>query len=241
MMDVDAASFPPRLDPTRVAEASAFSGRPAIPLGRDGLDQSATIRDHHGSTRHLRLDTSATKTHSSITRTNWPSRPAGGESPAQAAGYSASPRDNLSTEAKTETGYRASTMPSSSSNSQETNSSNAQDRVFTPSPSERAGGQENGLGRESSQESQLLQLSQIAAARSKQLDGAMEDHADGGMSRKRTADGAVKLTRSGSNASPAEYTGYAPSHSRTTSSVSMASTCSRLTEVRSSFFLPRSC
>jgi hypothetical protein len=233
MMDVDAASFPPRLDPTRVPESVPFPGRPAMPLADDTARHIA-IEGAHGSTRPLRVDTSSQIADPAIARTNSPSRK---DLPGQAAGYSASPRDNAMTNGQIDAPDRAAIIPSSSSNSLDTNSSNAQDRVFTPPLSEGGGSQDNGTGRDSSQESQLFQLSQLAAARSKQIDGAAADHTDSGMSRKRTADGAVKMTRSDSNASPVEGIGYVPSHSRTTSSVSMASTSSRLTEV-SYFAIP---
>ncbi len=85
----------------------------------------------------------------------------------------------------------------------------------------------NGSAHDSSQESQLLQLSQIAAAQAR----IPEDAADmaTAASRKRMADGMVKHTRDRSNVSPGQMVG----HSRNTSTVSVASTAgSRIGEVR---------
>ncbi|KAF6805669.1 hypothetical protein CSOJ01_09314 [Colletotrichum sojae] len=97
----------------------------------------------------------------------------------------------------------------SSVHSQDSNMSAESDNVFTPpaSQGEMPGGHTN--GHNSSQESQLLQLSHIAAAQDKLAEG---DAA--ATSRKRMADGMVK-----ENISPVRI-----GHSRNTSTVSMAST-----------------
>ncbi|KAI4602800.1 hypothetical protein KJ359_008019 [Pestalotiopsis sp. 9143b] len=88
------------------------------------------------------------------------------------------------------------------------------DRVFTPpgSDSGASSGPVHANGNGSSQESQLLQLSQLAAAQEKLAEGAQ--------SRKRTADGAVKYTRDSMSTSPVRRSG----HSRNTSAVSATST-----------------
>lgn len=115
---------------------------------------------------------------------------------------------------------------SSNSDSQATNlSSDESTRVFSPPMIETAasdGGPGSGQG--SSQESQLLQLSQLAAAQDK-----LPGHAPSVRSAvKRTADGTVKDPRFSPTASP----GRTASHSRNTSAVSAASTASsRVTEV----------
>ncbi|KAK0621929.1 hypothetical protein B0T17DRAFT_591667 [Bombardia bombarda] len=117
-------------------------------------------------------------------------------------------------------------LPFSSSNSQDTSSTNETDLVFTPPASEGGMSPSKGSVGNSSQESQLLQLSQIAAAQERIPDHSMDTSADGAASRKRTADGVVKHThthsRSKSSVSPVRLGGYG--HSRNTSTVSVAST-----------------
>ncbi|KAI2633552.1 hypothetical protein GGS26DRAFT_50934 [Hypomontagnella submonticulosa] len=106
----------------------------------------------------------------------------------------------------------------SSNDSQDTTVSNDTDRVFTPPESDSEGSNGVRNGHVSSQESQLLQLSQLAAAQQKisEVDGSQ---VNGGQSRKRMADGVVKHTRNSSSVSPIRAT-----HSRNTSTVSVAST-----------------
>ncbi|KAK3904500.1 hypothetical protein C8A05DRAFT_13639 [Staphylotrichum tortipilum] len=115
----------------------------------------------------------------------------------------------------------------SRSNSQGTTASTSPaDPVFTPPTSGGRLSPGTGSAHESSQESQLLQLSQIAAAQAR----IPEDMADLGVgaSRKRKADGMVKHTRDKSTVSPAQM----PGHSRNTSTVSVASTAgSRIGEL----------
>ncbi|KAM0283988.1 hypothetical protein ACHAQH_002183 [Verticillium albo-atrum] len=97
--------------------------------------------------------------------------------------------------------------------SQETTLTVESDNVFTPPTSQPSQGdapKDHVNGHASSQESQLLQLSQIAAAQDK-----MFDPEAAALSRKRTADGTVKDT----SMSPVRG-----GHSRNTSTVSMAST-----------------
>lgn len=114
--------------------------------------------------------------------------------------------------------------PLSSRASQDTSTTNDTDLVFTPPISE--GGMSPGAGsaRDSSQESQLMQLSNAAAARARIPESSSDDSTDasgnGHSSKKRMADGVVK--------SPVRAGG----HSRNTSTVSMASTTgSRIGEV----------
>lgn len=123
--------------------------------------------------------------------------------------------------------------PLSSRASQDTSTTNDTDLVFTPPISE--GGMSPGAGsaRDSSQESQLMQLSNAAAARERIPEASSDDSTDasgnGHSSRKRMADGVVK--------SPVRTGG----HSRNTSTVSMASTTgSRIGEV-SLVMIPRRC
>ncbi|KAM0814764.1 hypothetical protein AB5N19_00555 [Seiridium cardinale] len=103
---------------------------------------------------------------------------------------------------------------SSNDDSQGTAGTHDSDRVFTPpeSDSGASSGPVQGNGASSSQESQLLQLSQLAATQEKM--------AEDGQSKKRMADGAVKHTRDSSSISPVRM----PGHSRNTSTVSVAST-----------------
>jgi hypothetical protein len=127
-------------------------------------------------------------------------------------------------------------IPSSNSNSQDTSTTiDTTDDIFSPAASagglSRTNSQSNGQD-SSSQESQLLQLSQIAATREKMLNSS--ERSDGsndqntGQSRKRMADGVVKSASEGSTASPVLRGG----HSRNTSTVSVASTTgSRIGEV----------
>lgn len=130
------------------------------------------------------------------------------------------------------TQYRASglsSQPSPTSDSQATahssNASTESNRVFTPTPPivERAGSNGPGSsGQASSQESQLLQLSQLAAAREKMPDVGSRT------SVKRTAEDAFK----GARTSPPDSPPRPSSHSRNVSGVSVASTASsRFTEV----------
>ncbi|KAI1762653.1 hypothetical protein GGR53DRAFT_405397 [Hypoxylon sp. FL1150] len=108
----------------------------------------------------------------------------------------------------------------SSNDSQDTTASNDTDRVFTPAESDNEGSNGTGHGHGSSQESQLLQLSQLAAAQQK-MDETEGNAVNGGQSRKRMADGVVKHTRNSSSVSPVRV-----GHSRNTSTVSVASTTS---------------
>ncbi|KAK8080051.1 hypothetical protein PG997_007869 [Apiospora hydei] len=111
---------------------------------------------------------------------------------------------------------------SSNDESQDTTASHDTDRVFTPPESDSGSSIAAGNGNTSSQESQLLQLSQLAAAQEKMVET--------GISKKRMADGVVKHTRNGSLTSPVRM----PGHSRNTSTVSVASTAtSRMSEVKS--------
>ncbi len=119
--------------------------------------------------------------------------------------------------------------PPSSSNSQSTSSSIETDRVVTPPLSESGNSRAHGNAQDASQESQLLRLSQAAAAQERLSDGDLMAGLAAAVSRKRMADGAVKTAPERSGASPI----YVGGHSRNTSSVSIASTASsRIGEVR---------
>ncbi|GAP86948.1 putative cell cycle transcriptional repressor whi5 [Rosellinia necatrix] len=106
-----------------------------------------------------------------------------------------------------------------------TTNSTGTDRVFTPPGSDSEGsnrhGNDNGNGASSSQESQLIQLSNLAALQQKIVVSHDDADINGAQSRKRTADGGVKHTRHHSSASPIRG-----GHSRNTSTVSVASTTS---------------
>ncbi|CAK7567790.1 MAG: hypothetical protein SEPTF4163_005759 [Sporothrix epigloea] len=124
-----------------------------------------------------------------------------------------------------------------------TSASTDTDQLFTPPISEgdvsvegggsgSVNGSANASGFEhdfSSQESQLLQLSRLAATRERMADVSVSDAFDNGaLSRKRAADGTVKHTRNASSTSPV----YRGGHSRNTSTVSVASTAgSRIGEL----------
>lgn len=127
-------------------------------------------------------------------------------------------------------------QPSTLSDSQATvHSSNSTEssRVFTPTPPiiERSGSTgAASSGQVSSQESQLLQLSQLAAAQQKMPDVGARSSA------KRTADGAVKAVRASPPGSPPRPSSH---HSRNVSGVSVASTTSsRVTEVSPTSCVP---
>ncbi|KAI0481977.1 hypothetical protein GGR56DRAFT_618008 [Xylariaceae sp. FL0804] len=115
---------------------------------------------------------------------------------------------------------RRSVAPNGSSNDSQATaaSSNDTDRVFTPPESDSEGSSRQADGANSSQESQLMQLSQLAAAQQK-MTGVGEGDAADGPSRKRTADGAVKHVRQSSSTSPVRR-----GHARNASAVSVAST-----------------
>lgn len=117
----------------------------------------------------------------------------------------------------------------SSNDSQATTILTESDRVFTPPGSDSEASTGHGRGNNhSSQDSQLMQLSQLAAARERMAEVDNSAAAGlGGPSKKRMADGEVKHTRGGSNVSPVRM-----GHSRNTSAVSVASTTgSRIGEV----------
>ncbi|GAW24713.1 hypothetical protein ANO14919_143040 [Xylariales sp. No.14919] len=110
----------------------------------------------------------------------------------------------------------------SSNDSQATNStSNDTDRVFTPPESDSESSNRHGNGNSSSQDSQLMQLSNLAALQQKIAVSRDDADINGAQSRKRMADGVVKHTRQHSSASPVRM-----GHSRNTSTVSVASTTS---------------
>ncbi|KAI1128968.1 hypothetical protein F5Y10DRAFT_162956 [Nemania abortiva] len=112
----------------------------------------------------------------------------------------------------------------SSSNSQATTSnstSNDADRVFTPPESDSEGSNRHANDNASSQESQLMQLSNLAALQQKIVVSRDDADLNGAQSRKRMADGIVKHTRHHSSTSPVRM-----GHSRNTSTVSVASTTS---------------
>ncbi|KAI0595687.1 hypothetical protein F4775DRAFT_567897 [Biscogniauxia sp. FL1348] len=115
----------------------------------------------------------------------------------------------------------------SSSQSQDTNTTNDSHRVFTPPESDSEGSLRHAQGQGSSQDSQLLQLSELAAAQQRMAGGDESEANGAGQSRKRMADGVVKHARARSNTSPVRM-----GHSRNTSTVSVASTAgSRIGEL----------
>lgn len=131
---------------------------------------------------------------------------------------------------------RQSSPPSESqatAHSSNSNNSTESNRVFTPTPPIIERSVSTGAvssGQASSQESQLLQLSQLAAAREKMPDVGSRT------SVKRTAEDAFK----GSRTSPPESPARPSSHSRNVSGVSVASTTSsRFTEVSFEYVVPR--
>ncbi|KAI1814406.1 hypothetical protein GGS20DRAFT_415677 [Poronia punctata] len=119
-------------------------------------------------------------------------------------------------------------LPNSSAGPQAINpTSNDIDRIYTPPASDSEGSNPNGNGNASSQDSQLMQLSNLAALQQK-IDVSRDDvDIHSAQSRKRMADGYVKHTRHHSSASPVRM-----GHSRNTSNISVASTTgSRISEL----------
>ncbi|KAI1499225.1 hypothetical protein F5X99DRAFT_390685 [Biscogniauxia marginata] len=119
-------------------------------------------------------------------------------------------------------------QPSNNSNngSQDTTATNDTDRVFTPPESDSEGSLRHASGHAPSQDSQLLRLSELAAAQQR-MAGVDGGEVRCGQSRKRMADGVVKHARAHSTTSPVRM-----GHSRNTSTVSVASTAgSRIGEL----------
>lgn len=244
MMDMDTTPVQSRLNPaaSRVAETAAT----APPFSLLPVDNTGAMQRTPGDTPSLLYrNDDATALRAPRPSTNFSTRDSAAmgvvANDSQTAGHSASlrsehdnnPRHAQPLSIKQQPHQQQEHLPPFSSNSQETSTSTTNetaDRVFTPPVSE--GGLSNGLGNgsgnghDSSQESQLLQLSQLVAAQEKMP--VSDDTLMSGLSRKRMADGVVKHTRERSSASPVFPTG----HSRNTSTVSVASTAgSRIGEV----------
>jgi len=237
MMDLDSSSIPPRLDARRVGDKDdtavplSAPNRPAnmvhgkMQRGPDSGPDPAAFRlpslvaDDATSLRVNRSIANSTRRD---------------QAPASSApDYQAPRADQQVRTADNHTAHPSQRQhqqpPFSSGNSQDTSSTNDTDFVFTPPASTSDGGMSpDGSARDSSQGSQLLQLSQVAAAQERIPDTAADAGDNGAFSRKRMADGVVKHTRDKSSASPVRM-----GHSRNTSTVSIASTAgSRIGEVR---------
>jgi len=153
--------------------------------------------------------------------------PRGALDPPQAAGYAAPLRAGHPEHMDRDDGALG-RRPNSSSNSQNSNTTDDADRVFTPAASQSALSVGNGNDHSSSQESQLQQLSQLAAAQEKMPDVEVPASPVPAVSRKRMADGMVKDGPERLSTSPVRSGG----HSRNTSTLSIASTSgSRIGEV----------
>ena len=236
-MDLDSPSIPPLLDPGRVADKDTTSNTISSSHRRldllraemqRGLDSQ--MRDPGQETRLAAAADDATSIRVPLPQSNLngrehstSSQPNHSQQPAYtlSASYSQPPSADASLRTQSSQWPR---LPVSSNTSQETStvSTNDADLVFTPPASEGGRSPANANGRDSSQESQLLQLSQIAAAQERIPDNRtdMEVDVNGTSTRKRMADGMVKHTRGKSDVSPVRLGG----HSRNTSTVSMAST-----------------
>lgn len=108
--------------------------------------------------------------------------------------------------------------------SQDSTNSLESEKIFSPSASQSdASGPAEGNGHASSHDSQLLQLSQLAAAQDKMAAGP-DAHANSVPARKRMADGEVK---------PSSRSPVRGGHSRNTSTVSVASNASTIGDVSS--------
>jgi hypothetical protein len=235
MMDVDSTSLPPRLsgrviannDATATIELSAASRSSFLAgkmlRGADVVQSRSRSNEDATSFRHNR-PVNALAGRDNVTSHGY-------DVTSEAVIHVAAAKDR-ETPRKDQSRKQQLQIPSSNSNSQDTSTTNdTADQIFTPPAS--AGGLSQSNGQDSSsQESQLLQLSQIAATREKMLNSG--EGSDGssdqttGQSRKRMADGMVKSASEGPTASPILRGG----HSRNTSTVSVASTTgSRIGEV----------
>ncbi|KAK3935351.1 cell cycle transcriptional repressor whi5 [Diplogelasinospora grovesii] len=243
-MDLGTPSVPPRLDPRRVADKVTETIPHPAPnrgnsFGHGKMQQDGDVTSARSSQRP-RLSGREDVTLSRVNRAD-SALPGRDQATAEAAD---DPRaadysppfpgsQAITIDSRHTRSFPAPPLlPASSSNSNSQDTLNEADRVFTPPGSGSEGGMSstgNAAGQNSSQESQLQQLSELAAAREKMPDhNDMLMSAEGDFSRKRMADGMVKHTRARSSASPVRMSG----HSRTTSAVSVASTASsRIGEV----------
>lgn len=229
-MDLDPTSIPPRVDPESVEHKDAQT----VPLSA----HNGSVSSLHGKMHHEAPMPSTWTDGGHETRQFAPqdATPLRDNSPSTATTNQIR-RDQAmganDPDAQTAAVNSASTSPKaprfpqqhetilSRSNSLGTSSTNETDRVFTPPATGGRASPNNGSTQHSSQESQLLQLSQIAAAQERIPEIPAGSNGNGASSRKRMADGAVKHGRSSSMG-----------HARNTSTVSVASTVgSRVGEV----------
>ncbi|KAI0508881.1 hypothetical protein F5B22DRAFT_379161 [Xylaria bambusicola] len=147
--------------------------------------------------------------------------------PTASHGHVAGAQPRLASSSQTQS-HQTQLSHDSSNDSQATNStSNDNDRVFTPPESDSESSHRHGNDNSSSQESQLMHLSNLAALQQKIVVSRDDTEINGAQSRKRMADGVVKHTRHHSSASPVRM-----GHSRNTSNISIASTAgSRISEL----------
>lgn len=224
MMDVDSPSIPPGLDARRARDKDdtthplSAPDRPApAPTDRMQLDSDTTPRPVAFAPSAAPTP-DATSGRVAAPMANSTRRD---EPPANSAAAATALQQVPASDTRTMHPPRRHPLPFSNSNSQDTSSTNEADLVFTPSASASEGGMSpNGASaRGSSQDSQLLQLSQVAAAQERIPDTPAAAADAGASSRKRMADGMVKHPREKSSASPVHM-----GHSRNTSTVSVAST-----------------
>ncbi|KAK0736191.1 hypothetical protein B0T21DRAFT_411383 [Apiosordaria backusii] len=238
-MDEDLASNPPRVDGGRVGDKDSKTFPLSAPnRGVDHLNgKMQPQHDTHPqipptAAGHTQDAPDATPNQAPTTRDR-PATMAAAAADTSQQHHQAAPYYPLSTSQThplTVNNYRQPTLQRS--DSQESSSTNITDRVFTPPAS--GGGLSPGTGsaHHSSQESsQLLQLSQIAAAQERIPENTMDPYGNGASSRKRMADGAVKDVRDKQILmSPGQA--HIGGHSRNPSAVSIASTTgSRVGEV----------
>ncbi|KAK4040646.1 hypothetical protein C8A01DRAFT_35299 [Parachaetomium inaequale] len=239
MTDPESATVPPRLDPGLAGDkgpttiprphSNAYAG--PIPHSASMSQFGAPPRGAAFETRLFAADDDAPRFRASTSGGNLRTRDhavAAGSGDSQPTGH---PSSSTSDHRHPSENSYPPQLPNrhplalSRSNSQGTSSTNGADPVFTPPASGGRVSPGSGSAHGSSQESQLHQLSQIAAAQARIPEDADMGH---GASRKRMADGVVKHTRDKSNVSPGQMVG----HSRNTSTVSVASTAgSRIGEL----------
>ncbi|KAK3323244.1 hypothetical protein B0T19DRAFT_200412 [Cercophora scortea] len=242
MMDIDSPSMPPRLDPGRVGDKGTNTTMPLLApnrpvnLLRGELPRSSDPAQSEGARETRPSGTNDATSFRVGVNVNQPGNPTGRDRTTADRAHAgenitvASGGDLRQLQTRFQPSQQRHHLLPSSSNSQTTSSTNDDDPVFTPPASASDGGMspDKASAGISSQESQLLQLSQIAAAQQRIPDGSADAAGIEALSKKRTADGVVKHTREKSSVSPVRMGG----HSRNTSAVSVASTAgSRIGEL----------
>ncbi|VBB76679.1 Putative protein of unknown function [Podospora comata] len=240
-MEEDSASNPPRVDGGRVGDKDPKTFPLSAPnRGVDNLNRK--MQPHHDTlplipptaAGHPQDAPDATPNQTPIARDRPATMavgPAAHTSQQQHQAAPFYPRSTSPTHPLAIDDYLQPTLQRS--DSQESSSTNITDRVFTPPVNGRGASPGTVSAHQSSQgSSQLLQLSQIAAAQERIPETAMDPYVNGASSRKRMADGAVKEELRDGQVLMSPGQTHMGGHSRNPSAVSIASTTgSRVGEV----------